>query len=771
MQLTKAAKRLVAQLDDRDDMVRFNAIRALGKHLTPELLPVLEQRLNDPDEFVRRYATEYYAELNPPDTAARMVAALDDRDDMVRFNAIRALGKHLTPELLPVLEQRLNDPDEFVRRYATEYYAELDPPDTAARMVAALDDRDDMVRFNAIRALGKHLTPELLPVLEQRLNDPDEFVRRYATEYYAELDPPDTAARMVAALDDRDDMVRFNAIRALGKHLTPELLPVLEQRLNDPDEFVRRYATEYYAELNPSRAAGRGGKRRASRGRNDQEPVRTREEQARPAARDDPLPTEAGDVTHVLGSTAGATRFDQGTTESAVEVVIGALSSRGGATPEELCSAAGLDRETVDRVLDELRRLGYLAEVDGPNGRLGAVQLPVASAGLEELATFLAASRAPVAVAPDGALHVRELAVTPPVAALDAGEARNRWLDAFVAEHLAPELADAARLHLPSHRLRLRLANEDGDVIALDPRGARIARITATRASVRDTSEIAGNFLAAGPHWRALIEALEPLVDDAEPIAEAGLHLRFPERVEPQWRETAEAASRRLRLERTLVYAHELRVDVHGFSLTFSPLTSPPDPLDPPSTFKHRRHRLASPLELPFTFTHGRDRFAGALRIAAFDLPLPCVWDQATDLETFALAWSLALASYAELTCPPRRPAAPPQSKQRAASQAPGARPQDRRPRSAARSQSGGSVTLPNDFRPRGNTASYLASYVAGHRRQLQPGHSHSPEAARNAAAVGITLRAGETWVQPHVRGVPADAVLHFSWSGPMWAS
>ena len=706
MQLTRAAKRLVAQLDDPDSSVRLNAIFALREHLTPELLPILERRLNDPDDNIRQYATEYYAELNPPDTATRMVAALDDPDSWVRLNAISRSANTSPPSSYPSSNDASTTPTTTSGNT---------PPSTTPNSTPP--------------------TPQ--PGWSPRSTTPTAGSASTPCSRSANTSPPSS-------------------------------YPSSNDASTTPTTTSAQYATEYYAELNPRGGAGRRGKRRPSRTRDDQEPIRTRDEQPRTGARDDPLPTEARDVERGLESPAGATRHDQATTKSAVDVIVVALSSRAGATPEELCSAAGVDRAMVDRVLDDLRQLGYLAEVERPNGQLGYRAMApsehlaaidsdegaAASAGLEELANFLAASRAPVGVTPNETLRVRELEVKPPVAALDAGEARNRWLDAFVAEHLAPELADAARMHLPSRRLGLRLADEDGDVIVLDPRGAPIARIAATCASVRDTSEIAGNFLAFGPHWRALTEALEPLADDSEPIAEAGLHRRFPERVEPQWRETAEAASRRLRLDRTFVFAHELRVDVHGFSLTFSPLTS-----------------LPGPLELPFTFEYGRNRFAGALRIAAFDLPLPCVWAQVTDLETFALAWSLALASYAELTCAPRRPAAPPQSKQRAASQATGARPRDRGARSAARSQGGGAVTLPAGFRPRGSTARYLASYVAGHRRQLQPGHSHSPEAARNAAAVGITLRASETWVQPHVRGVPADAVLHLSWSGPTWAA
>ena len=122
-----------------------------------------------------------------PESVHPLVEALDDPDGMVRFNAMTALGNHLDPGLLPVIEPLLKDRDEYIRRYAVEYYARLDPPDCVQRLVEALDDVDGMVRFNAMTALGNHLDPGLLPVIEPLLKDRDEYIRRYAVEYYARL--------------------------------------------------------------------------------------------------------------------------------------------------------------------------------------------------------------------------------------------------------------------------------------------------------------------------------------------------------------------------------------------------------------------------------------------------------------------------------------------------------------------------------------------------------------------------------------------------------
>jgi hypothetical protein len=56
---------------------------------------------------------------------------------------------------------------------------------------------------------------------------------------------------------------------------------------------------------------------------------------------------------------------------------------------------------------------------------------------------------------------------------------------------------------------------------------------------------------------------------------------------------------------------------------------------------------------------------------------------------------------------------------------------------------------------------------VAGHRRRLLDGQHASREAHLRASRVGIQLGGHETYVQPHVRGVPAQERLEFRWSGP----
>ena len=335
------------------------------------------------------------------------------------------------------------------------------------------------------------------------------------------------------------------------------------------------------------------------------------------------------------------------------------------------------------------------------------------------------------------------------------------WLESFVSVHFGDELVRAVEGHL-SIGIGGRIELEEGDAVIFDRRARRLGAVTAVRVHLEGHDEpFDGNFLADGPHWEPVNEALAAVARASadEPVAAAGLHQHLPEGTHDELQSAALAATRRIRHDRTRVFAHDVRIDIGRVSLILSPLTVG-----------------ARPLEVPFAFSRydGR-KFSGGIQLALTHEPLRCTWNQSSDPETLAVAWTMALAAYADLTCPSVRANSPDQGTRATPQQR--SSPQQRRHRHRTPGKPRTDVAaaadpaaLPLEFRPVGTTARFMASYVAGHRRRLQPGQEHSAEAAANAAAVQISLRAHETWVQPHVRGVPSDAVLHFAWAGPDWA-
>jgi hypothetical protein len=121
-----------------------------------------------------------------------------------------------------------------------------------------------------------------------------------------------------------------------------------------------------------------------------------------------------------------------------------------------------------------------------------------------------------------------------------------------------------------------------------------------------------------------------------------------------------------------------------------------------------------------------------------------------------------ALVAFADLTCVPQSDrtttAAQPTQRQRRNLRG------SSEPHSAVRH---GKTTLAASLAPSAETGELLASYVVGHRRRLRERQQPSPEAVHAADRAGITLRPYETWVRPHMRGAPDDAVLIFAWTPP----
>jgi HEAT repeat protein len=88
---------------------------------TPEIVVPLAQDVGS-DRTSKDHDS---AELPLQAPTARLVAAPEDRNSMVRFNAMSALSERLTPALLPVIERLLNNPDDYIRQMATDYYGQL----------------------------------------------------------------------------------------------------------------------------------------------------------------------------------------------------------------------------------------------------------------------------------------------------------------------------------------------------------------------------------------------------------------------------------------------------------------------------------------------------------------------------------------------------------------------------------------------------------------------------------------------------------------------
>ena len=138
------------------------------------------------------------------DLAAALAAAAADKDEMVRTQALMALGALGAPGALQVpavktaLERALKDPNAQIREAASASIGQLGPgvPGTIALLIEALADPVHDVRKHAVVALEK-MGPEAAPAtkaLARQLRGREIYLRVFAADALAAIGPGAKAA-------------------------------------------------------------------------------------------------------------------------------------------------------------------------------------------------------------------------------------------------------------------------------------------------------------------------------------------------------------------------------------------------------------------------------------------------------------------------------------------------------------------------------------------------------------------------------------------------
>lgn len=353
--------------------------------------------------------------------------------------------------------------------------------------------------------------------------------------------------------------------------------------------------------------------------------------------------------------------------------------------------------------------------------------------------------------------------------------AQDQKIDQFVARRLARPFVESVTAHgaeLWPGAKAFYSKTDHGFVLAWPAADIGFVLITPTHARIfHNGPTVRANFLLPGPHWRRLKRAIEKHEVERQSVAEVPVRHRTRRGVLPRVRvplrildvvpEEAPRAtvnfliesSRRLRLERQMVYGSPVVLEAAFGVITFEPIDGPP-----------------SSLVVPFRLVCPGGEVDGGIALSDESDPLR-VELYRDELNDDMFVWSTALSGYADLTTWDLVSAA------RAGRRRGGGAGSGSRPGTGTRPVSGTAARrrLPRGARPHrdvwpdhlvplGNTLLGLESVVAGHRRLLAPGWSPSAEAIERAARVGIRLAPEETWVRPHQRGGASAHELRFAW-------
>jgi hypothetical protein len=210
-----------------------------------------------------------------------------------------------------------------------------------------------------------------------------------------------------------------------------------------------------------------------------------------------------------------------------------------------------------------------------------------------------------------------------------------------------------------------------------------------------------------------------------------------PDGLDPDLVDLVLEASHAIRFERNAAFAHRVELRAASFSVRFDPIEGDAPRVRVPFAVQIRGGRSCS----------------GFIWLWTSD-PLTLVFIEPPDAPDEARVWALVLLAFADLTvwpedaaalatAPPRRRRTPANARPRAQRRFPTAR------RTHLQSRHRGSLDL----------ALLRAHMVVAHKRWLPDGWDASPEKVREAAALGIALEPGQTWVSSHTRGSGAGHV------------
>lgn len=177
-----AVKPLIADLKDKNPIVRRHAVQALGVIKDPRAVEPLVAVLNDKDPLIQRQAIKALGRIKDPRAVDPLTVVLKDKDveSYVRMSAAEALGWFGESSAVEPLVAALSDANWDVRSHAAEALGKIKDPIAVEPLIDSLRDQDATVRGNAAEALGKIRDQRAIEPLVAALTDKSRIVRKKA---------------------------------------------------------------------------------------------------------------------------------------------------------------------------------------------------------------------------------------------------------------------------------------------------------------------------------------------------------------------------------------------------------------------------------------------------------------------------------------------------------------------------------------------------------------------------------------------------------------
>ncbi len=143
-QLRRIEDALLATITGDDELeVRRRALEAISFSSRPEVSLLIEQAYHSPEQKLRVSAVFAMGRSADPSWGERVIAEIENDDSEIRFEAVRAAGELELREAVPALKRRLGDEDTQVHEAAIWSLGQVGGADARAALLELLDETED----------------------------------------------------------------------------------------------------------------------------------------------------------------------------------------------------------------------------------------------------------------------------------------------------------------------------------------------------------------------------------------------------------------------------------------------------------------------------------------------------------------------------------------------------------------------------------------------------------------------------------------------------
>lgn len=211
----------VKDLANDDPAIRSGAAIRLGQLRLPEAVDVLITALDDPEETVRVNVIRALGNIGDPKAIAPIVPFVGDVRPAVRMAACQALGAFRDTRGVPALEKALYDDDESIRIVAARALSDVPGPESLEVLLrVALRDESERIRSHVVKVVGARRAREAVPRLESALRAESDMVRANAAMTLGEIGDHSSLPVLYGSLDDT-----YYKVRCLSAHAIARLAP------------------------------------------------------------------------------------------------------------------------------------------------------------------------------------------------------------------------------------------------------------------------------------------------------------------------------------------------------------------------------------------------------------------------------------------------------------------------------------------------------------------------------------------------------------------